>query len=81
LTYRIESLENLQTSLESNIADMKRQINNLKVENEIIKQENKDELLSRDLYSKRLNYLVYGMKEIAWETREQTEAIFKQFCE
>jgi len=45
----------LQTALESNIADMQRQINNLKVENEIIMQENKDKLLSRDLYSKRRN--------------------------
>jgi len=71
----------LQTALEGNIATMQRQINNLKVENEIIKQENKDELLSRDLYSKRLNYLVYRMKEIAWETREQTEAIFETICE
>jgi len=38
------------------------------------------ENLSRELYSKRFNYLIHGIPESAenpWETREQIEKLFR----
>ena len=44
-----------------------------------MKRKAKHQELSCELYSKRFNYLIYGIDEIAWETREQTEKLFRKF--
>ena len=44
-----------------------------------MKRRAKHQELSRELYSKRFNYLIYGIDEIAWETRAQTEKLFRKF--
>ena len=44
-----------------------------------MKRRAKHQELSSELYSKRFNYLIYGIDKIAWETRQQTEKLLRKF--
>ena len=44
-----------------------------------MKRRAKHQQLSSELYSKRFNYLIYGIDEIAWETSEQTVKLYRKF--
>ena len=63
--------------LELNIKEMQQE--NLKQ-----KEDFKLDLLNRDLYSKRFNFLIYGLpgnKMFRWETIDKTLAVFYRFVE
>ena len=76
---RIDKLEKSQVESQKLITDLQKQTDKLKRENEQVKNRAKHQELSSKLYSKRFNYLIYGIDEIAWETREQTEKLFRKF--
>ena len=76
---RIDKLEKNQVESQKLITDLQKQTDELKGENEQVKRKAKYQELSCELYSKRFNYLIYGIDEIAWETREQTEKLFRKF--
>ena len=79
---RIGELESNQIKLEQRISELGSQINEVKTETEEAQAKARHNELSRDLYSKRFNYLIHGLEENpnnAWETREQTEQWFRTF--
>ena len=81
---RIENLDKNQSNQENALTELRKKFDNLKAENDDIKKQVKHELLSRDLYSKRFNYIIHGIDENPsneWETRDQTEWIFRNFLD
>ena len=60
------------------ITDLQKKTDELKRENEQVKRRAKHQKLSSKIYSKRFNYLIYGIDEIAWETKEQTKKLFRK---
>ena len=79
---QVNKLDSKQIKLEERCNILEKQIKNMKLENEEMKVKARHEELSRELYSKRLNYLIYGLEESStnvWESREQTEQIFRNF--
>ena len=79
---KIKRLEKNQINHENAITELREKFDNLKAENEDIKKQVKHELLSRDLYCKRFNYIIHGIDENPsneWETRDQTEWLFRKF--
>ena len=58
------------------------ELEKMRQEKEEILEETKKATLSRELYSKRFNYLIHGIPEStgnAWETRQQIERLFRKF--
>ena len=76
---RIDKLEKNQVESQKLITDLQKQTDELNRENKPVKRRAKHQELSSELYSKRFNYLIYGIDEIAWEKREQTEKLFRKF--
>ena len=76
---RVDKLEKNQVENQKLITDLQKQTDELKRENEQVKRRAKHQQLSSELYRKRFNYLIYGIDEIAWETREQTEKLLRKF--
>ena len=59
--------------LKNALTELREKLDHLKAENENIKRQVKHELLSRDLYSKRLHYIIHSVDENPsnkWETRD-----------
>ena len=75
---RLDKLEKNQVESQKLITDLQKQTDELKRENEQVKRRAKHQKLSSELYSKRFNYLIYGIDEIVWETREQTKKLFRK---
>ena len=75
----IDKLEKNQVERQIFMTNLQKQTDELKRENEQMKRRAKHQELSSELYSKRFNYLIYGIDETAWETREQTEKLFRKF--
>jgi len=62
--------------------NLQMQINELQAAQDKRQKDTKNEQLSRELYSKRFNYLIHGLPESnenAWETCKQTEKFFHNF--
>ena len=76
---RIEKLEKDQIEYQKTNSELQNQINEIKMESDQVKRRAKHQELLSELYSKRFNYLIYGIDEIAWEKREQTEKLFRNF--
>ena len=76
---RINKLEKNQVESQKLITHLQKQTDELKRENEQVKRRAKHQELTSELYSKRFNYLIYGIDETAWETREQIEKLFRKF--
>ena len=71
-----------QLKLRQTISQIQDKLNELRQEKEEIRIETKRQNLSRELYSKRFNYLIHGIPESSenvWETRQQTEKLFRKF--
>jgi len=81
-TTQIEQLKKEQVNMKKTIGEIQTEINKMKLERTKLQKLAKNENLSRELYSKRFNYLIHGIPESsenAWETREQTEKLFRKF--
>ena len=81
---KIECLRKNQTNHENALSELREKLDNLKAENEDINKQVKHKLLSRNLYSKRLNYIIHGINENPsneWETCDQTKRLFQNFLD
>ena len=81
-TTKIGEVQIEQLKLRQTISQIQDKFNDLRQEKEEIGIETKKQNLSRELYSKRFNYLIYGIPESSdnvWETRQQTEKLFRKF--
>ena len=63
---RIDKLEKNQVESQKLTTNLQNQIDDIKRENEQVKRRAKHQELCSELYSKRFNYLFYGIDEIAW---------------
>jgi len=72
-----EKNDNCITALETKVSVQDHQQLILKVEQYMddVRRRN----LMSELYDKRLNLLIYGLEESAWETKEKTKIVFNQF--
>ena len=81
---KFEEIESEQDHQDEKISKLEDDIKELKEENNQLRKEAETQRLSKELYSKRLNYLIHGIPENdsnPWETRKQTETVSKKFIE
>ena len=81
-TTKIGEIQAEHIKLREMIYNNQDELEKMRQEKEEILEETKKATLSRELYSKRFNYLIHGIPEStgnAWETRQQTERLFRKF--
>ena len=84
LTKRFDELE-MKSNQKVDMAlfhQLEEKVQELLKEQNLTKLQSKREQISKEAYSKRLNLLVHGLVEdesVAWEKREETEAISNKF--
>ena len=81
-TTKINEVQIEQLKLRQTISRIQDKLNELRQEKEEFRIKTKGQNLSRELYSKRFNYLIHGIPESSdnvWETRQQTEKLFRKF--
>ena len=75
---RLPKVEQNQENLQTHVAKLELKIKEMQQEN--LKQKDfKLDLLNKKLYSKRFNFLIYGLLEdkmFRWETMDKTLAVF-----
>ena len=70
----LSKVEQNQENLQTHVAKLELKIKEMQQENLKQKEDFKLDLLNRELYSKRFNFLIYGLpkdKMFRWETRDQ----------
>jgi len=73
-TTQIKQIKVEQDKIRKTITDIQQELDHMREEREEAQRKIRQENLSRELYSKRFNYLINP-----WETHEQAEKLFRKF--